>query len=241
MPDGSSVTLGPLDPSATTLAALHAAIVTERCRPASRRLDGVDMDDDGSGGDDGEFALLSAGPPRRELHVELDGTRSLAELLDVGGVSQLALTVLPTRDRGVVRRGALEAALEHAAGDAMDVDGMGFEALLELGERIGGAEAEGAHARLRRLDAHSRVEAADGTTANAADVDARRCSICLEEYVDGSARRALRCGHGFHRECIDRWITEHSWCPNCKVNALDDMEATVATAATREGGVERPP
>ena len=32
------------------------------------------------------------------------------------------------------------------------------------------------------------------------------CSICVGEYEEGDLMRVLRCGHGFHVDCIDRWV-----------------------------------
>lgn len=40
------------------------------------------------------------------------------------------------------------------------------------------------------------------------------CSICIE-MVEGRGR-LLPCGHAFHRECIDPWLTGKATCPNCK-------------------------
>lgn len=42
------------------------------------------------------------------------------------------------------------------------------------------------------------------------------CSICLEHLSLNKVRR-LRCGHQFHKGCIDTWVGEgHNECPNCK-------------------------
>lgn len=43
------------------------------------------------------------------------------------------------------------------------------------------------------------------------------CPICLAEFVDGEKVRVLpKCNHGFHVECIDRWLASHSSCPTCR-------------------------
>lgn len=40
------------------------------------------------------------------------------------------------------------------------------------------------------------------------------CSICKEEYAVGQVRKFLPCNHGFHKECIDRWLSQSSvTCP----------------------------
>ncbi|KAI0636459.1 hypothetical protein C8Q77DRAFT_502872 [Trametes polyzona] len=59
-----------------------------------------------------------------------------------------------------------------------------------------------------------------------------RASLVEVRVVDSSADggederstltplRLLGCGHAFHKECVDRWLTECAvWCPNCKVPA----------------------
>lgn len=43
------------------------------------------------------------------------------------------------------------------------------------------------------------------------------CPICLVEFVEGEAVRLLpTCNHGFHTECIDKWLRSHSTCPACR-------------------------
>lgn len=43
------------------------------------------------------------------------------------------------------------------------------------------------------------------------------CSICLEEYKDDhEVMRLSKCGHIFHRFCIDSWLASHRSCPNCR-------------------------
>lgn len=42
------------------------------------------------------------------------------------------------------------------------------------------------------------------------------CSICFEDFEEGSAIRHLPCRHGFHRLCIDRWLIRKDACPLCQ-------------------------
>ncbi|NWU91053.1 DZIP3 ligase, partial [Upupa epops] len=45
------------------------------------------------------------------------------------------------------------------------------------------------------------------------------CTICHDELSSDTYR--LDCGHRFHRECIRRWLKQHSsTCPICRVHAL---------------------
>lgn len=48
------------------------------------------------------------------------------------------------------------------------------------------------------------------------------CSICLANVEPGeSIRRLPKCGHTFHRGCIDLWLVRRSECPLCKQEVID--------------------
>ncbi|CAN6198704.1 unnamed protein product [Urochloa humidicola] len=59
---------------------------------------------------------------------------------------------------------------------------------------------------------------------------AEECAVCLAEYAGGEEVRVLpACRHGFHRECVDRWLlTRAPTCPVCR--------APVAARAEGRGG-----
>jgi hypothetical protein len=47
------------------------------------------------------------------------------------------------------------------------------------------------------------------------------CTICQSDDTSPSEvmwRTIKSCKHTFHRQCIDRWFTEHSQCPVCRVD-----------------------
>ncbi|CAA7049655.1 unnamed protein product [Microthlaspi erraticum] len=45
----------------------------------------------------------------------------------------------------------------------------------------------------------------------------RCCPICLEEYEDDhEIRRLKKCGHVFHRFCVDSWLERDRSCPSCR-------------------------
>lgn len=42
------------------------------------------------------------------------------------------------------------------------------------------------------------------------------CAVCLSNYTNGEDLRVLPCGHRFHCDCVDRWLTQQSrTCPLC--------------------------
>ncbi|KAG6495119.1 RING-H2 finger protein ATL79-like [Zingiber officinale] len=50
------------------------------------------------------------------------------------------------------------------------------------------------------------------------------CAICLADFVDGDAVRVLpACGHGFHAQCVERWVVARRTCPTCR-RACGDEE-----------------
>lgn len=43
------------------------------------------------------------------------------------------------------------------------------------------------------------------------------CIVCLSEVVLGESFAMLeRCRHGFHVECVEAWLKDHSNCPLCR-------------------------
>lgn len=47
--------------------------------------------------------------------------------------------------------------------------------------------------------------------------NAEGCQVCLNSYQSEEDVRILACHHGFHKECIDKWLTEgQNQCPLCR-------------------------
>eukprot|EP00371_Babesia_bovis_P001521 XP_001610168.1 hypothetical protein [Babesia bovis T2Bo] len=56
----------------------------------------------------------------------------------------------------------------------------------------------------------------DATAAESWNEDAKQCSICLEGYEQSQLIRRLACTHGYHKACIDQWLSRSTVCPICK-------------------------
>ena len=46
--------------------------------------------------------------------------------------------------------------------------------------------------------------------------DQRQCCICLEDFKGKDTRKTLQCLHGFHKDCVDKWLRSNGSCPVCK-------------------------
>ncbi|KAI8922353.1 hypothetical protein DFJ77DRAFT_20875 [Powellomyces hirtus] len=65
-----------------------------------------------------------------------------------------------------------------------------------------------------------------------------KCMICLSMYESGEDVRVMRCRHGFHKTCLDQWLTQYvNSCPLCRDKAVSPPTApTSATSATQADG-----
>lgn len=51
------------------------------------------------------------------------------------------------------------------------------------------------------------------------------CPICLSDVTAGEHIRCLpKCGHKFHRSCIDLWLVRRADCPLCKQDVVDGSQ-----------------
>ena len=48
------------------------------------------------------------------------------------------------------------------------------------------------------------------------------CPICNEQLMEGV--NVLTCGHRFHNECIESWLTSHNSCPLCRRPIVEPEE-----------------
>ena len=42
------------------------------------------------------------------------------------------------------------------------------------------------------------------------------CSICLEYIRDKRSCRETKCGHQYHRQCLNKWLRVGNTCPYCR-------------------------
>ncbi|KAJ2886461.1 hypothetical protein H4R27_000671 [Coemansia aciculifera] len=70
------------------------------------------------------------------------------------------------------------------------------------------------------------------------------CSICLAPFESADVVRVLVCGHTYHTECIDVWLTQRSArCPICKTDIRDALGLESRSRTRRcstEAGAQSP-
>lgn len=163
------------------------------------------------------FTLLSA-HPKREYSLEMDG---MASLQDLNMAPCATLSVMMCNTRGQVKRGMLENKLDGAEGDAMDVEDLGYEALQELGEKIGVAVPGDGEWKGINLDKiSSLMSPKDYLSQKKVNKKDSKCCICLGEFdptEEGPQLRILsHCSHTFHSACLETWLSTKTNCPVCK-------------------------
>lgn len=109
----------------------------------------------------------------------------------------------------------------------MDVDGMSYEELLALGERIGSV---GTGLSENTISSHLQTRTY-ASSASSVDTEADFCTICLSNYENQQKIGKLDCGHEYHVDCVKQWLVNKNTCPICKCPAL----TTTTRESTREG------
>eukprot|EP00929_Paragymnodinium_shiwhaense_P065093 TRINITY_DN32675_c0_g1_i3.p1 TRINITY_DN32675_c0_g1~~TRINITY_DN32675_c0_g1_i3.p1 ORF type:complete len:296 (+),score=61.54 TRINITY_DN32675_c0_g1_i3:111-998(+) len=80
----------------------------------------------------------------------------------------------------------------------------------------GGSETRDLHRFLKGGGAVEKSELVNAVLRARGGDSGTSCSICLVDYEHGAQLRVLPCGHRFHCECVDHWLTKQSrTCPLC--------------------------
>jgi len=63
-----------------------------------------------------------------------------------------------------------------------------------------------------------------------------RCLVCLSDYeAQEEARKLVNCGHLFHKDCIDQWLTEgRNSCPLCRGQGVEKKSSTSTLRASQQ-------
>ncbi|CAI9777261.1 unnamed protein product [Fraxinus pennsylvanica] len=60
--------------------------------------------------------------------------------------------------------------------------------------------------------------------------DGESCSICLNEFSQGSEVTCMPCSHSFHCNCIDKWLRKNHTCPLCRFEMTISIDASTKSA-----------
>ncbi len=56
------------------------------------------------------------------------------------------------------------------------------------------------------------------------------CAICYNDYADGDMLNSPdKCGHLFHKECLDKWLLQKQECPTCRCSIFIKKNETPIT------------
>lgn len=63
------------------------------------------------------------------------------------------------------------------------------------------------------------------------------CSICLLNFEPGDMMRVMKCGHRFHKECVDEWLSRYkAVCPLCKSDMRGNFETEGCPPVSDDAG-----
>lgn len=94
------------------------------------------------------------------------------------------------------------------------------ERLVQLNAMLDQLMADGAFAAGGGSPPGEAAIDANTTTSTWTGPEDTACTICIEDFVLGQEVRTLRCGHVYHRECVDAWLRRSRLCCLCK-QAID--------------------
>ena len=100
---------------------------------------------------------------------------------------------------------------------------LSYETLLRLGERMGDVKSERWAMRAQQEIEKLRIIKFDPTMAKGKDENdcCVKCLVCQFQYEEGETIRVLPCGHMFHDECVDQWLSTKDHCPYCRQSIVE--------------------
>ena len=89
-----------------------------------------------------------------------------------------------------------------------DPDKMTYEQLLELEENVGSVSKGLTKNQIKKIPKII-------YNKNRFGKDDNKCVVCQYEFKNGEEVTKLSCGHLFHSECVDTWLSTNKVCPMC--------------------------
>ena len=89
-----------------------------------------------------------------------------------------------------------------------DPDKMTYEQLLELEENVGSVSKGLTKAQIKKIP---KIIYYSYKFKN----DDNKCVVCQYEFKNGEEVTQLNCGHLFHSDCVDTWLSKNKVCPMC--------------------------
>ncbi|KAK7464759.1 hypothetical protein VKT23_005966 [Stygiomarasmius scandens] len=112
-----------------------------------------------------------------------------------------------------------------------------FEALLDLAELLGQVkpptvskeEIEKSGLEVIKATQLEEYEKDGKISSNCTE----RCLICLDDYQPEDDLRVLSCKHGFHMDCVDKWLQEgKNNCPACRSKGVSEDVTSTSTSTS---------
>ena len=89
-----------------------------------------------------------------------------------------------------------------------DPDKMTYEQLLELEENVGSVSKGLTKNQIKKIP---KIK----YNKNRFGKDDNKCVVCQYEFKNGEEVTKLSCGHLFHSDCVDTWLSKNKVCPMC--------------------------
>ena len=89
-------------------------------------------------------------------------------------------------------------------------DSMSYEQLLQLEEEVGNVNKGLTKDKINKIPLKPFHKALFD--------DNNDCIICMEGFSEGELVKQLMCGHIFHGNCINHWLSQQKNCPFCKAD-----------------------